>query len=102
MAILVIETQYLENYGTEDKPHWKAKGGTSYKVTNVQLNVDFNAVVEASGVAYSNSFAEEYVITWHVESDDWMSSFERSQLEFDGAITHPEPIIDYGDLYEQV
>lgn len=102
MAILVIQTQYLENYGTEAAPHWKAKGGTSYKVTNVPLNVDFNDVVEASGVAYSNSFSEEYVITWHVESDDWMSPFEQSQLKFDGAITFPEPTIDYRSLYESV
>ena len=96
MAMLVIRTQYRENYGTEDQPYWKNKGGQEYKVTNVPLNEDFEAMIRyIDGIEYSNSMSEQYIIDWSIESDDYMSWFEKSQLEYDGEILFPEPVIEY-------
>jgi len=102
MAILVIETQYRENYGTPLEPYWKNKGGSSYKVLDVDLNADYNAIVEASEVAYNGPMMSQSVISWHVESDDWQSDFELGQLKWDGEIAYPEPTIPYNDIKELV
>ena len=105
--ILVIRTQFMENYGAHDwdgtgecPQYWKMKGGSEYKVLGVPLNIDHQAVVEACGVEYSNDGAREYIVDWSIESDDYLSWFEKSQLEFDGEIACKEPTIDYSDLKE--
>ena len=33
--MIVLRTQYRENYGTPETPYWKNKGGSEYKITNV-------------------------------------------------------------------
>jgi hypothetical protein len=33
-----------------------------------------------------------------MEADDYLSWFEKSQLEYDGKITCAEPIIEYSEL----
>jgi hypothetical protein len=33
--MVVISTQYMENYGTPTQSYWKYKGGSDYKVLNV-------------------------------------------------------------------
>jgi hypothetical protein len=47
MAILVIDTQFMENYGAHDwdgegacPQYWKMKGGSSYKVA-VEFDKDY-------------------------------------------------------------
>lgn len=103
--ILVIRTQFMENYGAHDwdgtgscPQHWKMKGGSEYKVIGVPLNIDYQEVVEATGIEFSNEGAREYILDWSLESDDYLSWFEKSQLEYDGSIACPEPTIDYRDL----
>jgi hypothetical protein len=103
--ILVIRTQFMENYGAHDwdgtgscPQHWKMKGGSEYKVIGVPLNIDYQEVVEATGIEFSNEGAREYILDWSLESDDYLSWFEKSQLEYDGKIACPEPTIDYSDL----
>lgn len=98
--MIVVETQYLENYGSADKPYWKAKGGNCYKILGVPADVDFEAVVNSAAIGYKNDFAEEYVIGWTVQDDDYLSEFERCQLEYEGKITFAEPTIEYSDLVE--
>lgn len=100
MAMIVVETQYMENYGSAEQPYWKAKGGSSYKILNVPLNQDLNAVVAAANIGYKNDYAEEYVIGWSVQNDDYLSEFERSQLDYEGKITFPEPTLEYGELVD--
>lgn len=97
--MIVIETQYLENYGTEEDPYWKAKGGSCYKVTNVPLNVDYKSVVEAvkGEIEYKSPFSEQYIVGWFIQEDGFLSDFEKSQLEFDGEILFREPEIAYAD-----
>jgi hypothetical protein len=103
--ILVIRTQFMENYGAHDwdgtgecPQYWKMKGGSEYKVVGVPLNIDYQAVVDSTGVEYSNEGAREYILDWSLESDDYLSWFEKSQLEYDGKIACPEPVINYKEL----
>jgi hypothetical protein len=99
----------MENYGAHDwngegecPQRWKFKGGSEYKVLGVPLNIDYQVVVEAAGVEYSNEGASESIISWSVEADDYMSEFEKSQMEYDGVVSSPEPTMDYSDIMEVV
>ena len=103
--MLVIRTQYMENYGAHDwdgigecPQYWKMKGGSEYKVTNVPLNIDYQEVVAMAGVEKDNQYCREYVLDWSMEEDSYLSWFEKSQLEYDGQITCPEPTLDYNEL----
>jgi hypothetical protein len=100
--MLVIETQYLENYGTPEEPYWKMKGGDMVKVLGIPLNIDYDAVVDMvrDEIEYKNPYAEKYIIGWGIESDDFLSDFERGQLDYEGEIVFPEPTIEYKELLE--
>jgi hypothetical protein len=108
MAMLVIQTQYMENYGAHDwngegecPQYWKCKGGSEYKILGVPLNIDLQEVVDQADVEKSNDYCQETIVSWSVESDDYLSWFEKSQLELDGEITIKEPEIEYADLIER-
>ena len=105
--ILVIDTQFQENYGAHDwdglgacPQRWKFKGGSSYKVTNVPNGIDMDLVVGLvrGEIEKSNDYCREYILGHHVEDDDYLSAFEESQLEYEGEIVYPEPTIDYAEL----
>jgi hypothetical protein len=36
-----------------------------------------------------NDYFRNTIIGWEVVSDDYLTDFERSQLEYDGSITYP-------------
>jgi hypothetical protein len=102
---LVIRTQYMENYGAHDwdgkgecPQYWKMKGGSDYMIENVPLNIDYAEVVSAADIEKNNEYCREYILDWSLESDDYMSWFEKSQLEYDGRVACPEPRIDYNEL----
>lgn len=106
---LVIRTQYMENYGAHDwdgtgtcPQHWKMKGGSEYMVTGVNSNQDFETIVEIANVEFSDIGAREYIVGWSVEPDSYMSDFEKSQLEYDGAICYAEPRVSWADIENQV
>jgi len=103
--MLVIRTQFMENYGAHDwdgtgecPQYWKMKGGSEYKITDVPLNIDYQEVVSMANVERDNEYCREYILDWSIESDDYLSWFEKSQLEFDGEITSKEPTIEYSEL----
>ena len=103
--MLVIRTQFMENYGAHDwdgtgecPQYWKMKGGSEYKITDVPLNIDYQEVVSMANVERDNEYCREYILDWSIESDDYLSWFEKSQLEFDGEITSKEPVIEYSEL----
>jgi hypothetical protein len=103
--MLVIRTQFMENYGAHDwdgtgecPQYWKMKGGSEYKITNVPLNIDYQEVVSMANVETDNIGCREYILDWSLESDDYLSWFEKSQLEYDGVIACKEPIIEYSEL----
>jgi hypothetical protein len=91
MAKLLIVTQVLENYGSEADPFWKAKGGSEYVIKNF---TDFNAVnatVQSvrHQIEIDNPLYSEYIISWEVVADDYLTDFERSQLVYEGRIDFP-------------
>lgn len=103
MAILVITTQVRENYGAhnwngegECPQYWKCKGGSEYKVLDIDVSRAkeiFQAVV--GRVTHSDDYYEEWATDWFVEDDEWLSWSERGQLEYEGEIVFPEPTIDW-------
>jgi hypothetical protein len=106
MSMLVIRTQVYENYawredgtlGVGDEAYWKPKGGSEYKVLNVPLNVDYAEIVTAAKVEQSNDGFQEFIIDWSIEADDYLSEFEKNQLEFEGSIRYAEPSMEYSDI----
>ncbi len=103
--MLVIRTQFMENYGAHDwdgtgecPQYWKMKGGSEYKITNVPLNIDYQEVVSMANVEKDNEYCREYILDWSMEADDYLSWFEKSQLEYDGEIACKEPTIEYSEL----
>jgi hypothetical protein len=97
---LMITTQVQENYGAHDwdgtgtcPQYWKFKGGSDYfyKLGSVMRNTESLAElvhVLSQQVETDNEGFREYVIGWTVESDDYLTDFEQSQLEYDGKITY--------------
>ena len=101
MAKLLIQTQVFENYawdengnlGTGDNAYWKAKGGSDYVVKNLTSLVltTIRDLVDAvrPQVETNNDAFREHIISWEVVADDYLTEFERSQLEYEGRIVYP-------------
>lgn len=99
--MMVIQTQYMENYGYSDgTDYWKFKGCYEYKITGVPEGVNKSDLYQAAMrlIEYSNEASREYTIGFTMESDDYLSQFERSQLEFDGSIAYPEKVIPFDSI----
>ncbi len=102
--MLVIQTQDYENYaahqGFSGEFYWKAKGGSEFKVTNIPQGVDPAEVVELvrADIEQDNEYFQTTIIGYGVEADDYLSWFEKSQLEYDGEIQFKEPVIDYAEV----
>jgi len=115
---IVITTQFRENYGAHDwdgegecPQHWKFKGGSDYIVEDIETHVTLDnffgkncgMIVDSirSKIEHKSEYSEEYIIDWSIEEDSYMSDFEKSQLEYDGYIAHPEPRLDItGELIQ--
>jgi hypothetical protein len=91
MAKLLIVTQVLENYGSEVDPFWKAKGGSEYVIKNFTAFNAVNATVQSvrHQIEIDNPLYSEYIISWEVVADDYLTDFERSQLVYEGRIDFP-------------
>jgi hypothetical protein len=91
MAKLLIQTQVYENYGDIAQPYWKPKGGSDYVVKKFK---DFNKVTETvmalrPQIEQDNEFYREYIISFEVVADDYLTDFERDQWEYEGQIRFP-------------
>ena len=100
MAKLMITTQVLENYGSEEQPFWKAKGGSDYVVRNFTDFNRVNAVVAQlrADIEIDNAFCSEYIVSWSVEDDDYLTEFEQSQLDYEGRIDFPPTELELGTV----
>ena len=103
--MLVIDTQDRENYaahqGFTGEYYWKMKGGQSYKVINIPQGADPAKIVETfrSDIEdLDNDYYRSEIIGYSLQPDDWMSPFERSQLEYEGALMVTEPTFDYSKV----
>lgn len=87
--MIVVNTQYLENYSSDPAiPYWKAKGGFSYVIVNVPSNIESYLSI-INSIEHSNDVSVEFATDWFVESDDAISQYESDH-----------EIIDYNDLME--
>ena len=104
MAKLLISTQVYENYGAHDwdgkgecPQYWKAKGGNEYVVKNFKANIRRSIAESAtetvmalrSQVEEDSTGFRESIIDWRVVADDYLTEFEKDQLEYDGRIMFP-------------
>ena len=108
--MMVLRTQYRENYGTAENPFWKNKGGQEFKVTNIPADLTEEELLEVVDlllpqIQYENEYQVQYLLNWTLEVDDYLSDFEESQLNYDGEILFKEPEIEYGtdqEFFERV
>lgn len=99
--MLVLSTQYMENYGDAENPYWKYKGGNDYKILNAPTDPAAIREVIANvqpKIEYSNDFTREYLIGHALVEDGALTFSERDQLEYDGKITYPAEVFDASDF----
>jgi len=99
--MLVIQTQYMENYGySSGTEYWKPKGSYEYKITGVPENADQTKVFKAAMrlIEYTNPMSKEYVVGMVTASDNYLTFFERQQLDLDGRIDFPDKVIPFDDI----
>jgi len=98
---LLITTQTQENYAAHDwegqgvcPQYWKFKGGQDYKYDLGKYGRSEEAITELvmalrDQIEEDNDYFRNTIIGWTVVADDYLTEFERSQLEYDGSITYP-------------
>jgi len=94
---LLITTQVYENYGAhawdgqgECPEHWKAKGGNDYVVRNFKGKDVTGAVMALrEKIEEDSPYFREHIVDFNIVADDYLTEFERDQLEFDGRIDYP-------------
>ena len=97
MAKLLITTQVYENYGAHDwdgvgecPQYWKAKGGSDYVVKKINVNKVTETVMALRGqIEQDNDGFRETIIGWEVVANDYLTQFEKDQLEYEGSIRYP-------------
>ncbi len=89
MAKLLITTQVYENYGHADEPYWKPKGGSEYVVKNFKGYTTTAVMVLRDQIEQDNEYLREYINDFHLVDDDFLTDFEKSQLEYEGSIRFP-------------
>ena len=93
----IFFTQVFENYawredgsiGTGEDAYFKPKGGDEYVVKNVDKSEMSRILVEVRAkVEVSNDYFKETVVDFQLVEDDYLTEYERSQLEYDGCIVY--------------
>ena len=107
---ILITTQYMENYGAHDwngqgecPQHWKFKGGQDYFVPLQGFNPDhefakkrLQMIVDSirSQIEWDDVGSRQYILGYDLVEDDFLTEFERSQLEYEGHIQFPTRVIN--------
>ncbi len=95
---LLINTQFMENYGAHDwdgvgecPQYWKFKGGEDYFFRMGTDDYDIPKLVEGlrSKIEWDEDYSRQYIVGYEVVADDYLTEYERSQLDYDGKITYP-------------
>ena len=93
----IFTTQVFENYawredgsiGTGEDAYFKPKGGDEYVVKNVDKSQMLRILKEVKAqVEVSNDYFRETVVDFMLVEDDYLTEYERSQLEYDGCIVY--------------
>ena len=97
MSKIYVMTQDYENYGSEDEPYWKPKGGSDYFITNFTGSTE-QAVALVNSMAekieYANEYATSTIIGVEVVADDYMTEYEQCQLDYEGKIRYPAKVLE--------
>ena len=102
MSKLLITTQVYENYGAHDwdgagecPQYWKAKGGSDYVVLNIDVNrIDEQIHAVWNQVECASEYYRETILGWEVVADDFLTEYERDQLEYEGTIRYPSKVLE--------
>lgn len=104
MTKLLIQTQVLENYAvypdgsfaTGAEAYWKPKGGCDYTVPNVDECDMIEVIVDRvrEQIECDNEGYKEYIVSYSIVPNDYLTEFERSQLEYEGRILYPTVELD--------
>jgi hypothetical protein len=98
---LHITTQYMENYGAHDwdgegecPQYWKFKGGEDffYQLGSVEPSAEHIEElihVLRNRIEWDDVGSRQYIVGYGIVEDDFMTPFEKSQLEYEGRIAHP-------------
>lgn len=93
----IFTTQVFENYawredgsiGTGADAYFKPKGGDEYVVKNVKEDQVFEILEKvAVQIEKSNDYYQEFIVDIKIVEDDFLTEYERSQLEYDGCIVY--------------
>lgn len=93
----IFYTQVFENYawredgsiGTGEDAYFKPKGGDEYVVKNVDKSEMLKILEQVKAqVEVSNDYFRETIIDLQLVEDDYLTEYERSQLEYDGCIVY--------------
>ena len=93
----IFTTQVFENYawredgsiGTGEDAYFKPKGGDEYVVKNVDKSQMLRILKEVKAqVEVSNDYFRETVVDFVLVEDDYLTEYEREQLEWDGSIVY--------------
>jgi hypothetical protein len=107
---LLITTQTEENYGAHDwngegavPQYWKFKGGEDYKYDLGRYGRSEEAVTELvmalrGQIEEDNDYFRNHIIGWTVVADDYLTDYERSQLEYEGRIIYPAKQLTLDEL----
>ena len=98
MAKLHIQTQDQENYGAHDwdgegecPQYWKFKGGEDFfipKFKGGEEAATMAVMALRSQIEDDNQYFRRQIIGWSIVANDYMTEFEKSQLEYEGKITY--------------
>jgi hypothetical protein len=100
----LITTQVYENYawredgtmGTGPDSWWKPKGGDEYVVLNVDQDQVFEILEKVCHqIERNDDYIQENIIDLRIVEDDYLTEFERDQLEYDGTIQFPAKVIEW-------
>jgi hypothetical protein len=93
---LLITTQVYENYGAHDwdgkgecPQYWKAKGGSDYVVKKFKGDPTTAVMALRSQIEEDNQGYRETIIDYRLVKDDYLTEFEKDQLEYEGQIRFP-------------
>ena len=102
---LHIYTQDQENYGAHDwdgegecPQYWKFKGGSDFFVpmgSCINSETATAIVMAVRGdIEENNDYFRCQIIGWDIVADDFMTEFEKSQLEYEGEIRYPAKVLE--------
>ena len=96
---LLITTQTQENYGAHDwdgegecPQYWKFKGGEDFfipKFKGGEEAATMAVMALRSQIEEDNQYFRRQIIGWSIVANDYMTEFEKSQLEYEGSIRYP-------------